>query len=82
MSLYIACCLCMHLGIALKGLRMSDIVRRKKFTFYAVVQQQRPLHTAEKHRPTMFHKATVKPTRSGPSILYNTPLMYEIHHPC
>ncbi len=33
----------------------------------------RPLHTAEKHRPTMFHTATVKPTRSGPSILYNTP---------
>ncbi len=51
-----------------------------KCTFYAVVQQQlvqllqKPVHTAEKHRPTMFHKATVKPTRSGPSILYNTPL--------
>ncbi len=35
----------------------------------------RPLHTAEKHRPTMFHTATVKPRRLGPSILYNTPLM-------
>ncbi len=34
----------------------------------------RPLHTAQKHHPTMFHKATVKPTISGPSILYNTPL--------
>ncbi len=55
-----------------------------KFTFNALIQQQlgqslqksvlRPLHTAEKHRPTMFHTATVKPTRSGPSILYNTPL--------
>ncbi len=34
----------------------------------------RPLHTAEKHRPTMFHTATVRPRRSGPRILYNTPL--------
>ncbi len=30
--------------------------------------------TVEKHRPTMFHTATVKPTRSGPTILYKTPL--------
>ncbi len=35
----------------------------------------RPLHTAERHRPTMFHTATVKPTRSGPNILYNTSLI-------
>ncbi len=35
----------------------------------------RPLHTAEKHRPAMFHTATVRPKRSGPSILYNTPLI-------
>ncbi len=34
----------------------------------------RPLHTAEKHRPTMFHTGTVRPKRSGPSILYNTHL--------
>ncbi len=34
----------------------------------------RPLHTAEKHHPTMFHTATVRPTRSGPNILYNTSL--------
>ncbi len=34
----------------------------------------RPVHTAEKHRPTMFHTATVIPERSGPIILYNTPL--------
>ncbi len=34
----------------------------------------RPLHTAEKHRPTMFHTVKVRPKRSGPSILYNTPL--------
>ena len=62
---------------------MYDIVRHKKmlkFTFNALIQQQyllwlRPLHTAEKHCPTtMFHTATVRPKRSGPSILYNTPL--------
>ena len=61
-----------------------------EFTFNALIQQQegqslqksvyllwlRPLHTAEKHRPTMFHTATVKPTKSGPSILYNTPLSW------
>ncbi len=34
----------------------------------------RTLHTAEKHHPTMFHTATVRPTRSGPNILYNTSL--------
>ncbi len=33
------------------------------------------LHTAEKHCPTMFHTATVRPRRSGPRILYNTPLI-------
>ena len=27
-----------------------------------------------KHRPSMFHTAAVKPTRLGPSILYDTPL--------
>ncbi len=34
----------------------------------------RPLHTAEKHHPTMFHTAAVmiRPTRSGLIILYNT----------
>ena len=49
-----------------------------KFTFNALIQQQlRPLHTAEKHRPTMFHTATVRPRRSGPRILYNTPLRYQ-----
>ncbi len=31
-------------------------------------------HTAEKHRPTMFHTAIVRPKRSGPGILYNTSL--------
>ncbi len=36
------------------------------------------LHTAEKHRPTMFHTATVRPRRSGPKILYNTPLNVNI----
>ncbi len=36
-----------------------------KFTFNALIQQ---------HCPTMFHTATVRPKRSGPSILYNTPL--------
>ncbi len=40
------------------------------FTFSALIQQ----HTAEKHRPTMFHKATVGPKRLGPIILYDTPL--------
>ncbi len=47
-----------------------------KFTFNALIQQKwlRPLHTAEKHHPTMFHTATVRPTRSGPNILYNTSL--------
>ncbi len=61
-------------------LRMYDIVRHKKIEvmFNALIQQQyllwlRPLHTAEKHRPTMFHTATVRPKRSGPSIRYNTP---------
>ncbi len=34
----------------------------------------RPLHTAEKHHPTMFHTATVRPTTSGQNILYNTSL--------
>ncbi len=46
-----------------------------KFMFNALIQQQRPLHTAERHRPTMFHTATVRPKRSGPIILYNTPLI-------
>ncbi len=50
-----------------------------KFTFNALIQQLlllwlRPLHTAEKHHPTMFHTATVRPTRSGPNLLYNTSL--------
>ena len=36
----------------------------------------RPLHTAERHRPTMFHTATVRHGRSGPRILYNTPLNF------
>ena len=31
-------------------------------------------HNAKKHCPTMFHTATVRPKRSGPIILYNTPL--------
>ena len=30
----------------------------------------RPLHSAEKHHPTRFHTATVRPTRSGPRTLY------------
>ncbi len=34
----------------------------------------RPLHTAEKRRPTMYHTDTARPTRSGPRILYNTSL--------
>ncbi len=33
-----------------------------------------PLFRNDKHRPTMFHTATVRPRRSGPRILYNTPL--------
>ena len=41
--------------------RMSDIVRLKKCS---------NLHLM----PTMFHTATVRPERSGPIILYNTPL--------
>ena len=51
---------------------MYDTVRQKmlKFTFNALIQQ----HIAERHRPTMFHTATVSPRRSGPKILYNTPL--------
>ena len=32
------------------------------------------VHTSEKHRPAMFHTATVRPTKPGPNILYNTPL--------
>ncbi len=32
------------------------------------------LHTAEKHHPTLFHTATVRPKRPGPRILYNTSL--------
>ncbi len=46
------------------------------FTFNALIQQQSvqlPQKLVETHRPTMFHTATVTPTRSGPSILYNTP---------
>ena len=35
-----------------------------------------PYYTAEKHHPTMFHTATVRPTRSGPNILYNTSLSF------
>ncbi len=31
-------------------------------------------YIAEKHRRTMFHTTAVRPKRSGPSILYNTPL--------
>ncbi len=38
-----------------------------EFTFNAQIQQQ---HTA-----IMFHTATVRPKRSSPRILYNTPLM-------
>ncbi len=34
----------------------------------------RALHTAEKHHPTMFRIATVRPKRSGANILYNTSL--------
>ncbi len=38
--------------------------------------------TAEKHRPTMLHTATVRPKRWGPNILYNTSLslasLYEL----
>ncbi len=37
-----------------------------EFTFYALIQQT--------ISPTMFHTATVRPTRSDPDILYNTPL--------
>ena len=33
------------------------------------------VHTAERHHPTMFHTGTVRSKRSGPIILYNTPLM-------
>ena len=39
----------------------------RKFTFNALIQQQRPLHTAEKHRPTMFHTPTVKGPFTGRS---------------
>ncbi len=54
-----------------------------KFKFNALIQKigiyllwLRPLHTAKNrpNRPTMFHTATVRPTRSSPRILYNTPL--------
>ena len=34
----------------------------------------RPLHTTENHCPTMIY--TVKPTRQGPRILFNTSLMF------
>ena len=46
-----------------KDVWYSKAQKMLKFTFYAMV-----------HCPAMFHKATVKPTRPGPSILYNTPL--------
>ncbi len=52
-----------------------------KFTFNALIQQLRPLHTAEKHHPTMSHTATVRHKRSGPRILYNTSLNELLHPP-
>ncbi len=63
----------------LKDVWYSKAQKMLKFTFNALIPQQyllwlRPLHTAEKQRPTMFHTATVRPKWSGPSILYNTPL--------
>ena len=40
----------------------SKVQKMLKFTFNALIQQQ------------IFHTATVRPKRSGPIILYNTPL--------
>ncbi len=47
---------------------------QKSVQWYLIIWL-RPLHTAEKHHPTMFHTATVRPTRSGPNILYDTSLI-------
>ncbi len=60
-----------------KDVRYSKAQKMLKFTFNALIQQLllQLLHTAEKHHPTMFHTATVRPTRSGPNILYNTSLI-------
>ena len=54
-----------------KDVRYSKAQKMLKFTPNALIQQQLV------HRPTMFHTATVRPTRSGPSILYNTSLKLE-----
>ncbi len=47
---------------------------QKSVQWYLIIWFSDRIHTAEKHHPTMFHTATVRPTRSGPNILYNTSL--------
>ena len=51
----------------IKDVRYSKAQKMLKFTFNALTQQL-------KHCPTMFYTATVRSTRSGPSILYDTSL--------
>ncbi len=62
-----------------KDVRYSKAQKMLKFAFNALIQQLwlRALHTAEKHHPTMFRKATVRPKRSSPYILYNTSLSFK-----
>ncbi len=51
----------------LKDVRYSKAQKMLKCSFNALIQWLL-------HHPTMFHTATVRPKRSGPSILYNTSL--------
>ena len=45
------------------------------FHYSATISSVAPeIGTVLPYRPTMFHTATVRLKRSGPSILYNTPL--------
>ena len=53
---------------------MYDIVRHKNLRLMLWFSNNKS-NTAEKRRPTMLQTATVRPRRSGPRILYNTPLI-------
>ncbi len=65
---------------ALKDVRYSKAQKMLKFTFNAMIHQLllQLLQKSVQWYLTMFHTATVRPTRSGPDILYNTSLI--THH--
>ncbi len=71
-----------HFEFLCTHLRMYDIVSSYSGPFLREVKvitfRVRIQGLCLKHRPTMFHIATVRPTRSGPRILYNTSLIPRI----